>query len=142
MGGKTASGTNAASCFGDSEGVCETSLKVLVVEDHPDTLTVLGMVLELLGHRCTLAPDAGAALARTAHERFDALFTDINLPGRDGWELLRELALRGQLPPLVISMSAADNFTQRRRSQAAGCHAHLIKPFRPEELEAALVSRD
>ena len=124
------------------ESVRERSLNILVVEDHPDTLAVLGMVLELLGHRCTLAPDTGSALARAAHERFDVLFTDINLPGRDGWELLRELAFRDQLPPLVISMSAGDNFTQRKRSKEAGCHAHLVKPFKHAELEAALASRN
>ena len=100
------------------------------------------MVLELLGHRCTLAPDTGSALARAAHERFDALVTDISLPGRDGWELLRELALRKQLPPLVVSMSAGDNCTQRKRSREAGCHAHLVKPFKHAELEAALAAGD
>ena len=115
-----------------------TLLEVLVVEDHPDTLTVLGMVLELLGYRCTLVPDAGSALFKAASQRFDAIFTDVNLLGRSGWDLLQELTLRGQLPLVAISMSAGDNFTQAKRSKAAGCRAHLVKPFRHSELEAAL----
>ena len=96
------------------------------------------MVLELLGYHCTLVPDAGSALARAAREPFDAILTDVNLSGRDGWELLQALAARGQLPRVVISMSAGDNLTQANRSKAEGCHAHLVKPFRHEELESVL----
>ena len=118
--------------------VCEGSLKILVVEDHPDTLTVLGMVLELLGYHCVLARDAGSALSKAANQRFDVILTDVNLPGRDGWELLQVFATRKQLPRVVISMSAGDNITQAKRSKAAGCHAHLVKPFRHGELESVL----
>ena len=118
--------------------MCESSASILVVEDHPDTLTVLGMVLELLGHRPILARDAGSALARAAHEPFDAILTDINLPGRDGWTLLQELTARGQRPKVAISMSAGDDFIQAKRSKAEGCQAHLVKPFRHSELENAL----
>ncbi len=109
-----------------------------MVEDHPDTRTVLGMFLEMLGYQCTLVPDAGSALAKAAREPFDAILTDVNLLGRDGWELLQALAARGQLPRVVISMSAGDNLTQAKRSKAEGCHAHLVKPFRHGELEAVL----
>ena len=76
---------NASGCFCDSgKVVCESSAKILVVEDHPNTLTVLGMVLEILGYHCILARDAGSALARAAHEPFDAIITDVKLSGRDG----------------------------------------------------------
>lgn len=114
------------------------SPKILVVEDHPDTLMVFGSFLELLGYRSVLAPHPLCALAEAANQRFDALLTDVNLPGMEGWELLKELASLGQLPPLVFSMSAGDNYIQAERSKAAGCHAHLVKPFRPGELEALL----
>ena len=96
------------------------------------------MVLQSLGHLCSLAPDAGVALVKTGEERFDAIFTDVDLLGMDGWELLRRLALLGQLPLLVISMSAGTTLIQTKRREAAGCRAHLVKPFRLSEVESAL----
>ncbi len=114
------------------------SLKVLVVEDHADSRTALGRLLARLGYRCDLAPDADSALRRAAGGKFDVLLTDIGLPDKDGWELLRELGVRGHLPPLVISMSAYDGRTHSARSKAAGCHDHLVKPFVFSELKAVL----
>ena len=73
-------------------------LKILVVEDHTDTRNALGNFLVLLGHHCDLAPNAGAALTKAAGGSFDALLTDIGLPGKDGWALLHELGVRGHLP--------------------------------------------
>ena len=113
-------------------------LKILVVEDHTDTRNALGDFLVLLGHYCDLAPDAGAALTRAAAGSFDAFLTDIGLPDKDGWQLLQELGVQGHLPPLVISMSAYDGYVHSARSKAAGCHGHLVKPFVPGQLIAAL----
>ena len=114
------------------------SLKILVVEDHTDTRTVLGRLLGRLGHYSDLAPDVTSALGKAACKSFDVLLTDIGLPDRDGWELLRELGALGYLPPLVISMSAFDGNTHAAWSKAAGCHHHLVKPFSLGELKAVL----
>ena len=117
--------------------VSEHALKILVAEDHADTRTMLQMFLSLLGHRCDLACDADGALTRAAASAFDVLLTDVHMPRMDGWELVQELRARGHLPAHVISMSAG-LVEEPAQSQAAGCHAHLVKPFRVNELEAAL----
>ena len=97
------------------------------------------MCLEALGHHATLAVDAGVALRQVASEdHFDVLLTDINLPGGDGWQLIRELGALEQLPARVISMSALTSATVAERSRTAGCHAHLFKPFTMVDLEVAL----
>ena len=116
------------------------SLNILVVEDHGDTRDVLGILVVMLGHRCETACDAEAALVSAAKGTFDVLLTDIHLPGMDGWQLLEELGGRGHLPRRVISMSAGIPHEGAARSRAAGCHAHLGKPFLVETLEAALAS--
>ena len=108
------------------------------MEDHADLRQVLGIFLETFGHRARFAADAGSALVSAGREKFDVLLTDIGLPGRDGWALLQELEARDQLPPVRISMSACHSGKESARSEAAGCRAHLVKPFRPEELAAAL----
>ena len=98
------------------------------------------MFLELLGHDCHLAPDAGSALARAAEKPFDVLLTDVHMPGMDGWDLVLALTAKGQLPPLVISMSAGVLHEEASRSKAVGCCTHLLKPFPISELETALAS--
>ncbi len=114
------------------------SLYVLVV-DHRDTLEVIGLVLEGFGCRFQLAPDTGSALRLAlAAESFDLLLTGVQLGGRDGWTLIRALRVQGRLPPLVVSMSAGDDYTQAARSKAEGCNWHLVKPFHWAELQTIL----
>ncbi len=113
-------------------------LNVLVVEDHADTRNMLGMFLRHLGHCCYLAPDAQSALERAVDNPFDVLLTDVHMPGMDGWGLVKALAAGGQLPRLVVSMSAGVSEEEEAQSKAAGCHAHLLKPFALGDLEAAL----
>lgn len=115
------------------------SLHILVVEDHADIRAGLGLGLDLLGHRAEFAVDVGSALLKAATTGFDVLLTDIGLPGRDGWALLAELGSRRRLPAVSITMSAGDAHVSSARSRAAGCRAHLVKPFSLEELEAALL---
>ena len=113
-------------------------LRVLIVEDHPDFLKALGMVLEMLGHHCELAGDAGLALAKARQDSFDLLMADVHLPGAHAWELIERLRAEQRLPPVVISMSTWDIGGELARSRAMGCVAHLNKPFKVEELEKLL----
>lgn len=119
-----------------------SSINVLVVEDHQDTRDVLAVFLEILGHRFKLVTNAASALDHAAVESFDLLLTDIQLGGRDGWALIRDLREQLCLPPLVASMSAGYGPTQYARSMAEGCHWHLVKPFRWEELQAIMEEAD
>lgn len=92
----------------------------------------------MLGHRVQLAADTGSALSRAKDDMFDALITDIHLPGLSGWELIHELRARGDLPRLTVSMSDWNSGQERTESKAAGCDAYLVKPFKMEELETLL----
>ena len=98
----------------------------------------MGVYMKLLGHRCELAEDAGAAISRAAVVLFDAIVTDVHMPGYDGFELVQILRTNERLPALVVSMSAGVLEHELERSTAAGCHRHLRKPFQISELEGAL----
>ena len=117
-------------------------VNVLVVEDHQDTRDVLAVFLEALGHRFKLVTNAASALDLAAVENFDLLLTDIQLGGRDGWTLIRDLREQGFLPPLVASMSAGHGPTQTARSKAEGCNWHLVKPFLWDELQSIIEKAD
>ncbi len=113
-------------------------LRILVVDDHADSRKFLGMYLEMIGHCPEFAVDVGSALVQARRQPFDVLLTDIGLPGRNGWDLLRLLDEQGHRPPLAISMSAFNSGHEVRLSKAARCFAHLPKPFLLAELETAL----
>jgi CheY-like chemotaxis protein len=68
------------------------SLRILLVEDQEDLREISLQLFELLGCRAQGAPDAEAAEALLARERFDVLITDISLPGRSGTELATRVA--------------------------------------------------
>ena len=114
------------------------ALRILVVENHPDTRQGIKAFLKALGHRAAFAEDKGGALALAQRIRFDLLLSDISLPDGNGWELLPALDAQGCRPAHAIAMSGLGEPADQTRSLAAGFELHLVKPFRPEELENAL----
>jgi CheY-like chemotaxis protein len=114
-----------------------TPLKFFVVENHQDTLDAIKMFLEAQGHSVEAAPDMKTALKLAPKTKFDVLISDIGLPDGDGWELMRKL--REQIPNLKgIAMSGYGMRADLEKSRMAGFAGHIIKPFGPVELNAAL----
>ena len=66
-------------------------LRILVVDDNADAAEMLQAVLEMSGHAVAVAYDGTAALARAASFRPDAVFLDIGLPDRSGFEVAQAL---------------------------------------------------
>ena len=83
------------------------------------------------------AQNAGEALNRVSKETWDVAVLDITMPGRNGWEVLREIKrLRPKLPVLVLSMHPEDQFAVRMlKNGAAG---YLTKESAGEELAGAI----
>jgi CheY-like chemotaxis protein len=111
-------------------------LRVFVVENHADTLKWLSRYLEAMGHTVASARTMAEALERLPKAVYDVLISDIGLPDGDGWELLRNVRLPH--PVYAIAMSGFGMSADRLKSKAAGFRHHLLKPFVPDELDAAL----
>ena len=85
------------------------------------------------------ASDGMEAVERMAHERFDAVLTDIRMPGMDGLELARYIRRTdAQLPILILS--GYDEFNYARAAMKLNVFDYLLKPLNEEELSAALTS--
>jgi CheY-like chemotaxis protein len=112
-------------------------LRILAVDDDPDSLEVLTSILRL--HHATVvgASSAVEALELLQRERPDVIISDIAMPERDGYWLMQQVqrvaAEGGPLVPCV-ALTAFANETARRRALAAGFAAHLSKPLNPDEL--------
>jgi CheY-like chemotaxis protein len=116
-------------------------VRVLVVEDEPDTRELVAAVLERLGAVVTACSNGEDALGT-----FDAfgphvVVSDLSLPRLDGWEMIRRLRatpLGRNVPALALSANAS--LEDAGRALDAGFDVHLSKPISREELVAAVLS--
>ena len=113
------------------------NLHILLVENHDDIVQFLSQYLQAGGHTVTVALSAAEALEKVRMSRPDLLLCDIGLPDDDGWNLLGRMG--ADRPPVCIAMSGYGMTSDIRRSQEAGFHHHLIKPFLPGDLDALLL---
>jgi CheY-like chemotaxis protein len=113
-----------------------SKIRILLVDDHPDTCAALQRLLTLRGHEVTTAHSMGAGIAAAENDRFDLLISDVGLPDGNGMDLLRYLRSRFPIPGIAISGFGMDG--DIKKSLEAGFSAHLVKPVKVEKLEAAI----
>ena len=108
--------------------------KVLIVEDDPDTVKLVGLYLARDGHKVLTAADGleGLRLAREA--RPDLVVLDLNLPGLDGMEVCRALREESVVP--IVMLTARVDEKDRLAGLDLGADDYVIKPFSPRELAA------
>jgi CheY-like chemotaxis protein len=118
------------------------SLRVLVVENDPDTSVTLGMLLDLLGHQVYAVPDGPTALQAALQFRPEVILLDIGLPrGMDGYEVARRLRSQEAFREvLLVAVTGYAREQDRREAFAAGFDVHLPKPFGVEELKRLLAT--
>jgi CheY-like chemotaxis protein len=114
-------------------------VRVLVVDDHNDTVELLQYVLSLAGAAVQTAGSVQAALALFRERRPDVLVTDLSMPGEDGYSLLAAVRREDgpRLPAMALSGFARAE--DRRRALAAGFDAHMSKPVDPAVMVRLLV---
>jgi DNA-binding NtrC family response regulator len=117
------------------EGASAGPLRVLFVEDHPDTRASMEILLRRSGHYVQSAETAYKALELAAREKFDVVVTDIGLPDVSGTELMKELHSRYGLEGIAIS--GFGEIEEIERSGAEFLH-HLTKPIKMDELRDLL----
>jgi CheY-like chemotaxis protein len=116
-------------------------VRVLVVDDDPDTTDLFAAALAACGADVVTATSAAEALRALAARAPDVVVTDIAMPGADGYWLLREIrqledARARALPVLAVTAFGREHF--RARVLAAGFVDRLEKPVDPEALCAAV----
>jgi CheY-like chemotaxis protein/anti-sigma regulatory factor (Ser/Thr protein kinase) len=114
----------------------EPAMRLLIVEDHPETLRVVSRLLAKAGHAVTSARSLAEARAAAGAAAFDAVISDLGLPDGTGNELMS--SLRDQYGLQGIALSGYGMDEDVRRSREAGFVSHLVKPVDIHELRHAL----
>src|SRR5262249_31351209 len=114
-------------------------LRVLVVDDDPDTTQSMGCVLRLWGHEAFTAHDGTAAVKAADQFRPDVVLLDLALRSRpDGFEVARQIRRQAAAQPLILCVSGYGGDDHRRQARAAGCDHYLLKPPDLDELRRLL----
>jgi signal transduction histidine kinase/CheY-like chemotaxis protein len=102
--------------------------KILVVDDEEPIRELLSDILEDEGVEVTLAASGAEALARFQVGKFDAVLTDLGMPGMNGWELLRAIGERDRHVPLAV-ITGWGELVSTHEEKAARVEWVLTKPF-------------
>jgi len=114
-------------------------LRLLVVDDEPDSLEMAQHVLQIYGAEVVTASSADAALELLGAQHFDALISDIGMPRKDGYDLIRDVRRGGHRLP-AAALTAFARSEDRTRALLYGYQAHVTKPVEAAELLATVVS--
>ncbi len=112
---------------------------ILVVEDHDDSLLLIGYALESLGCRYICQSDSSTTLLVAKEYQPDLIMLDILLPGLSGTEVvhyLKQEPLTAEIP--VIAVTALASKEDRERLLSAGFDDYISKPYMIEDLEVII----
>ncbi len=102
---------------------------IMIVEDNPDNMKLIQTILRLRGHTMAGLPGGDGLLETIDRERPDLILMDIQLPERDGYELLEEIQGSPHAAIRVIALTAHAMSGDRERALAAGFDGYITKPI-------------
>lgn len=114
-------------------------MKVLIVEDERKLLRLLKEGLDLLGYVTDVAKDGEEALDLAYVECYDIIILDINLPKKDGFEVLRDIRQFNK-EVNIIMLTARSDIDDRVKGLDYGANDYMTKPFDLKELDARMRS--
>mgnify|MGYP000845751696 FL=1 len=117
----------------------KNKLRLLVVEDEKKLCDMIAKSLHQAGYEVDTCNDGEEALDMIYAEMYDLIVLDLNLPGMDGMDILRELRKENEETKVLI-LSARSQIADKVDGLDAGANDYMEKPFHLQELEARVRS--
>jgi len=115
------------------------SKRVLVVEDEADIRRLVSIKLKGAGYDVSTANDGEEGLAAAVRDKPDLLVSDVMMPKKDGYTMVREVReALGSEAPAVIMLTARGQDTDVATGLDSGADDYIVKPFAPRELVARI----
>lgn len=111
--------------------------RILVVENDEGLLDVLASFLEVEGYEVSKATNGEAGISLLSVQPFDLVLTDLSMPDRDGFELLRYVNER-RLPSLVVIITGKATIETAIQARESGAFDYILKPFTPKLIQIAV----
>lgn len=106
-----------------------TTKSLLVVDDNPENLKLILMILAFSGYELVTASDAPQAIKAIERRIPDLILLDLQLPGMDGLELTRRLKARPETRSIpIVAVTAYAMKGDEAKARHAGCNGYLVKP--------------
>jgi two-component system alkaline phosphatase synthesis response regulator PhoP len=109
--------------------------RILLVEDEPGLVLTLSDLFVAEGYAVDIATDGPTGLAKATSEPFDVIILDVMLPGKNGFDVCREVRQRGS-DVAILMLTAKTQVIDRVVGLKLGADDYLMKPFDPSELLA------
>ena len=109
--------------------------RILIVEDEPSIALALEDDLRHEGYDVTLSTDGGDAARRAISEPFDLILLDVMLPGKDGFDVCRDVRRAGVTTPIVMLTARAQE-AEKVMGLELGADDYVTKPYSARELRA------
>lgn len=114
-----------------------TQATIMIVDDEPENLNVLGTMLSFAGYRVAAFPRGAMALAAARDEMPDLILLDVNMPEMDGYEVCRRCKADERLRGIpIVFLSALTGISEKARAFAVGAADYVPKPFAQAEVLA------
>ena len=113
----------------------EQDMRILIVEDDPEVGIGLEDYFTLEGYHVARATDGEQGLTRLKEKPFDVVLLDVMLPGKNGFDVLREARQAGVASP-VIMLTVKGEEVEKLHGFELGADDYVTKPFQAEELLA------
>ena len=110
--------------------------RVLLVEDHLDTSTVITLLLKKFGHSVDTADTVKGGVEKFAAGAYDVVLSDLGLPDGTGIDFIRRVREVSAVPAVALTGYGMEDDV--RRCTEAGFNAHLTKPVNFAELDALI----
>ena len=114
-------------------------MRILVIEDEQELADALLKGLSLKGYAVDSALDGAQGYQKAMDEQYDLIVLDLNLPGMDGMDILKELRKKNEDTKVLI-LSARSQIADKVEGLDAGANDYMEKPFHLQELEARIRS--
>ncbi len=112
-------------------------MRIAIIEDNTALANGIAHEMRDDGHAVNVIGDGEQALDFLLQDSADLVILDVNLPSKDGFEILRSLRKSGDQVPIIL-LTARDALKDRVAGLNAGADDYLIKPFEMEELQARI----
>lgn len=112
--------------------------QVLIIEDDLNIAEMERDYLQLNGYKSEIAQDGAQGLKLALQGIYDVIIVDLMLPGKDGYQIIKEIRKEFEIPIIVVSARSED--LDKIRGLDFGADDYLTKPFSPAELVARVKS--